>query len=55
VLSDVQPGDYSVIVSTSDPPEEAAYVNVEVGGDATLKVQTNAGGTARHVDVLRHA
>lgn len=43
VFSDVSPGDYYLIVSTSYRQEEAAYVNVKVDGDATLKVQTNSG------------
>ena len=43
VFSDVPPGDYHLIVSTSHRQEEAAYVNVKVDGDVTLKVQTNSG------------
>lgn len=43
VLSDVPPGDYYLIVSTSYRQEEAAYVNVKVDGNVTLKVQTNSG------------
>jgi hypothetical protein len=43
VLRDVPPGDYYLIVNTSYRQEEAAYLNVKVDGDATLKVQTNAG------------
>jgi hypothetical protein len=43
VFSDVAPGDYYLIVSTSYRQEEAAYVNVRVDGDVTLKVQTNSG------------
>jgi hypothetical protein len=43
VFSEVPPGDYYLIVSTSYRREEAAYVNVRVTGDATLKVQTNTG------------
>jgi hypothetical protein len=43
VFSDVPPGDYYLIVSTSYRQEEAAYVNVKVDGDVTLKVQTNSG------------
>jgi hypothetical protein len=43
VFSNVLPGDYYLIVSTSSRQEEAAYVNVKVERDATLKVQTNSG------------
>jgi hypothetical protein len=43
VFSDVPSGDYYLIVGTSYRQEEAAYVNVKVDGDATLKVQTNSG------------
>ena len=43
VFSDVPPGDYYLIVSTSYRQEEAAYINVKVDGDVTLKVQTNSG------------
>ena len=43
VFSDVPSGDYYLIVGTSYRQEEAAYVNVTVDGDATLKVQTNPG------------
>lgn len=42
VFSDVPRGDYYLIVSTRSG-QEAAYVNVKVEGDATLKVQTNSG------------
>ncbi len=43
VFSDVPSGDYYLIVSTSYRQEEAAYVNVKVDADVTLKVQTNSG------------
>jgi hypothetical protein len=43
VFSDVPFGEYYLVVSTSSRLEEAAYVNVTVDGDVTLKVQTNAG------------
>jgi Carboxypeptidase regulatory-like domain len=43
VFSDVPQGDYYLIVSTSHRQEEAAYVNVKVDGDVTLRVQTNSG------------
>ena len=43
VFSDVPWGDYYLIVGTSYRQEEAAYVNVTVDGDVTLKVQTNSG------------
>jgi hypothetical protein len=43
VFSEVPPGDYYLIVDTSYRQEEAAYVNVKVNGDVTLKVQTNSG------------
>ena len=43
VFDNVPPGDYYLIVSTSYRQEEAAYVNVKVDGDVTLKVQTNSG------------
>ena len=43
VFSDIPAGDYSLIVSTSFRREEAAYLNVTVDGDASVKVQTNAG------------
>lgn len=43
VFADVPPGEYYLIVSTSYRQEEAAYVNVKVNGDVTLKVQTNSG------------
>ena len=43
VFSGVPWGDYYLIVGTSYRQEEAAYVNVTVDGDVTLKVQTNSG------------
>ena len=43
LFSDVPPGEYYLVVSTSFRREEAAYVNVKVDGDVTLKVQTNSG------------
>lgn len=43
VFSEVPLGDYDLIVSTSYRQEEAAYVNVKVDGDVTLKLQTNTG------------
>jgi hypothetical protein len=43
VFSDVPSGDYYLIVSASSRHEEAAYLNVKVDGDVTLKVQTNTG------------
>lgn len=43
VFSDVSPGGYYLIVSTSYRQEEAAYVNVTIDKDTTLKVQTNTG------------
>ena len=43
VFREVPPGDYYLIVNTSYRQEEAAYLNVKVNGDVTLKVQTNAG------------
>jgi hypothetical protein len=43
VFSDIPRGDYYLIVSTSHRREEAAYVNVKIDGDITLKVQTNSG------------
>jgi len=43
VFSEVPLGEYYLVVSTSYRQEEAAYINVKVDGDATLKVQTNTG------------
>ena len=43
VFSEVPPGDYYLIVSTSFRQEEAAYLKVKVDGDVTLKVRTNSG------------
>ena len=43
VFSEIPSGDYYLIVSTSYRQEEAAYVDVNVSGDVTLKVQTNPG------------
>lgn len=42
VFTDVPLGDYYLIVSTSRL-QEAAYVNLKIDGDMTLKVQTNSG------------
>jgi uncharacterized protein (DUF2141 family) len=40
----IQPGDYRLLVATSVLKEEAAYVNVSIGGeDVSLRVQTNGG------------
>jgi hypothetical protein len=46
VFSEVPLNDYYLIVSTSYRQGEAAYVNVKVDGDVTLKVQTNSGARA---------
>ena len=44
VFTDIAPGVYNVVVTTSPYKEEAAYVKVDVAGDdVTLKVQTNNG------------
>jgi hypothetical protein len=43
VFREVPPGTYYLIVNTSYRQEEAAYLNVKVNGDVTLKIQTNAG------------
>jgi hypothetical protein len=43
VFSGVPFGDYYLVVSTSYRQEEAAYINVKVDGDVTLKVHTNTG------------
>lgn len=45
VFDNVPPGDYYLIVSKGVDMEEAAYVDVKIDGDATLKVQTNTGAT----------
>jgi len=44
VFDDIMPGDYYLIVATSQRLEEAAYVNVTVADkDLSLNVQTNTG------------
>lgn len=43
LFSDVPPGEYYLVVSSSYRQEELAYVNVKVDGDVTLKAQTNSG------------
>jgi hypothetical protein len=43
VFSEVPGGEYYLIVSTSYRQEEAAYLNVKIDRDATLRVQTNSG------------
>jgi hypothetical protein len=43
VFREVPFGDYYLVVHTSYRQEEAAYLEVTVDGDATLKVQTNNG------------
>ena len=53
VFSDVPPGDYYLIVSTSHRLEESAYVNVKVDGDVLLRVRTNSG--ARVSGLLRRS
>ena len=43
LFAEIPPGPYYLIVSTSYRREEAAYVDITVDADVTLKVQTNAG------------
>jgi hypothetical protein len=43
IFREVAPGDYDLIVNASYRQEEAAYINVKVNGDITLKAQTNLG------------
>jgi len=44
VFEDIMPGDYYLIVATSERLEEAAYVNVTVADkDLSMNVQTNTG------------
>ena len=47
VFDDIMPGEYALIVATSQRLEEAAYVNVTVADkDLSLNVQTNTGARA---------